>query len=103
GEVNAIEGMGIGAHRYLITPRLIAIFCLTPCLTVFSVVSGILGGAFISSLMLQLSYPYFYDQVMSNLLVKDLLTGMVKSLFFGAIIGTVACYKGLAVKGGAVG
>jgi phospholipid/cholesterol/gamma-HCH transport system permease protein len=103
GEVDAIEGMGIGALRYLITPRILAIFFLTPCLTIISVVAGILGGAFISRLMLQLSYGFFYDQVMTNLLVKDLMAGIVKSLLFGAIIGMIACYKGLSVRGGAMG
>ncbi len=103
GEVNAIEGMGIGALRYLVAPRMLAIFCLTPCLTVISVVSGICGAAFISSLMLQISYGYFYNQVVTNLLVKDMTAGIVKSFLFGAIIGLVACYKGLAVRGGAAG
>lgn len=103
GEVDAIEGMGIGALRYLVTPRLLAILCLTPCLTVIAVISGILGGAFISSLMLQISFGYFYDQVMTNLLVKDLMAGIVKSFLFGGIIGVIACYKGLSVRGGAVG
>jgi phospholipid/cholesterol/gamma-HCH transport system permease protein len=103
GEVDAIEGMGIGALRYLVTPRILAIFCLTPCLTVISIVSGIVGGMFISSLMLQISYGFFYDQVMTNLLVKDVMAGIVKSFLFGAIIGMIACYKGLSVKGGAVG
>ncbi len=103
GEVDAIEGMGIGALRYLVTPRILAIFCLTPCLGFISVVSGICGGAFISSLMLQIGYGFFFDQVMANLLVKDLMAGVVKSFLFGAIIGTIACYKGLATRGGAVG
>jgi len=103
GEVDAIEGMGIGALRYLVTPRILAIFCLTPCLTVVSIVSGLVGGAFISSLMLQISTGFFYDQVMTNLLVKDVMAGIVKSLLFGAIIGTISCYKGLSVKGGAIG
>jgi phospholipid/cholesterol/gamma-HCH transport system permease protein len=103
GEVNAIEGMGIGALRYLVVPRFLAIFCLTACLTVISIISGILGAAFISNLTLQLSYGYFFDQVMTNLLVKDVISGVVKSFFFGSIIGLVACYKGLSVTGGAVG
>lgn len=103
GEVDAIEGMGIGALRYLVTPRILAIFFLTPCLTVISVVSGIFGAAFISSLMLQINYGYFYDQVMTNLLLKDVMAGIVKSFLFGAIIGLIACYKGLSVRGGAVG
>ena len=103
GEVDAIEGMGIGALRYLVTPRFLAIFCLTPCLTVISIISGIVGGAFISSLLLQISYGFFYDQVMTGLLVKDVVAGIVKSFLFGAIIGGIACYKGLSVRGGAVG
>ena len=103
GEVDAIEGMGVGALRYLVTPRILAILCLTPCLTVISVVAGILGAAFISRLMLQISYSYFYDQVITNLLVKDLMAGIVKSFLFGGIIGITACYKGLSVRAGAVG
>ncbi len=102
GEVKAIEGMGIGALRYLVTPRFLAIFLLTPSLTIISVISGIVGAAFISNLLLQIGYSFFFDQVMSSLLVKDLMSGVVKSLLFGAIIGMISCYKGLLVEKGAV-
>lgn len=101
GEVKAIEGMGIGALRYLVTPRFLAIFLLTPSLAVISVISGITGAAFISNLMLQIGYGFFFDQVMTNMLVKDLMAGLVKSFLFGAIIGMISCYKGLAVEKGA--
>ncbi|HUB66665.1 MAG TPA: ABC transporter permease [Candidatus Methylacidiphilales bacterium] len=103
GEVDALEGMGLGALRYLVTPRFLAIFFMTPCLSIVSTVSGIFGGALISQLMLQLSYDYFYNQVFINLLVKDVVSGIVKSFLFGGIIGWIACYKGLAVRGGAEG
>jgi len=103
GEVDAIEGMGIGAKRYLVTPRILAIFCLTPCLAVISILAGICGAAFISSLMLHLSYGFFYDQVIFYLLMTDVISGIVKSFLFGGIIGVIACYKGLSVSGGAVG
>lgn len=103
GEVNAIEGMGIGARRYLVTPRFLAILFLTPCLTVIAILSGIAGAAFISNLMLQLGYQFFWDEVITNVLVRDILAGVVKSFFFGALIGMISCYKGLAVEGGAVG
>lgn len=103
GEVDAIDGMGIGSLRYLVTPRILAIFCLTPCLSIIAVLSGIAGAAFISNLLLHLGYGFFGDQVMKNLFAKDMLSGLVKSFFFGAIIGIIACYKGLSMKGGAVG
>lgn len=102
-EVEAIEGMGIGALRYLVIPRFVAIALLTPCLSVVSIVSGILGSAFISSLTLHLSYGFSYDQVMSNMLVKDVVSGVVKSFLFGSIIGWIACFKGMTVRGGSAG
>jgi phospholipid/cholesterol/gamma-HCH transport system permease protein len=103
GEVDAIEGMGIGALRYLVAPRILAIFFLTPCLSIISIVAGICGAAFISNLMLQIGGSFFYDQVTKYLLVKDLMAGVVKSFLFGGIIGVIACYKGLSMRGGAVG
>ncbi len=103
GEVRAIESMGIGARRFLIVPRFLAIFLLTPCLAIISTLSGIFGAALISQLLLEISYGFFFDQVMTNLLVKDVVSGIGKSFLFGAIIGVIACYKGLSVKGGAVG
>jgi len=103
GEVDALEAMGIGPLRYLVTPRWLAIFCMTPCLSVAATLAGICGGAFISNLLLQLGYSHFFDEVMSNLLVKDILSGVFKSFVFGALIGLISCYKGLSVKGGAVG
>ena len=68
-----------------------------------SILSGICGAAFISSFMLHISYGFFFDQVMTNLLVQDVVAGLVKSFLFGGIIGLIACFKGLSVKGGAVG
>jgi len=103
GEVDAIEAMGIGPLGYLVTPRLLSIFTLTVCLSVVSVIAGIAGAAFISNLMLQLGFEYFLEQVMTNLLVKDVTAGIVKSFLFGGLIGIIACYKGLSVRGGAVG
>jgi len=103
GEVQAIESLGIGARRFLVAPRFLAIFLLTPCLAIISILSGIFGAALISELLLDISYGFFFDQVMSNLLIRDVISGIAKSLLFGAIIGSIACYKGLAVKGGAVG
>ena len=103
GEVDALESMGIGALRYLVTPRISAIFCMTPCLSIVAIISGIVGGAFISNFLLHIGYGYFLDQVMTNLLIKDLLSGFIKSILFGAIIGSIACYKGIGMSGGAVG
>ena len=102
-EVEAIEGMGIGPLRFLVIPRVAAIVLFTPCLAVLADVAGIFGGALVASTVLDISYGYFWDQVITNLLVKDVVWGIVKSFLFGGIIGLISCYKGLAVRGGASG
>ena len=35
-----------------------------------------------------------------KLYLRDIVGGVLKSFLFGGIIGTVSCYKGLAVRGG---
>jgi 23S rRNA (uracil1939-C5)-methyltransferase len=35
--------------------------------------------------------------------LRDLITGILKSFMFGLLIGAIACYRGLTVKGGAAG
>jgi phospholipid/cholesterol/gamma-HCH transport system permease protein len=102
-EVEAIEAMGIGPLRYLVIPRFFAIVLMTPCLSVIALLSGIIGAAIICKVSLGLSYGYFYDQMIYGLLAKDVISGIIKSVFFGAIIGSVSCYKGLVVEGGSAG
>jgi phospholipid/cholesterol/gamma-HCH transport system permease protein len=102
-EVEAIEAMGIGPLRFLVSPRVFAIFLLMPCLVVVSNLAALAGAAFISSVQFGMSGQYFIDNVLDSLLIRDLVAGAVKSFLFGLIIGLVSCYKGLAVTGGAAG
>jgi phospholipid/cholesterol/gamma-HCH transport system permease protein len=41
--------------------------------------------------------------VFSALAMKDILTGLIKTVFFGMIIAIVGCHQGLNVRGGADG
>jgi phospholipid/cholesterol/gamma-HCH transport system permease protein len=102
-EVEAIEAMGIGALRFLVSPRVLSVFLLMPCLVVISDLTALAGAALISKWQLNISMLYFYDLVMSSLQLRDIVAGVIKSFLFGLIIGLVACYKGLSVKGGAAG
>ncbi len=102
-EVEAIEAMGIGPLRFLVGPRLTAIVCLLPCLVVISNLAALFGGYLICTTTLNIAMSYFIDLVREGLLVRDIVWGIVKSVFFGLIVGLVACYRGLTVKGGAAG
>lgn len=102
-EVEAIEAMGIGPLRFLVTPRVLAVFFLMPCLVVVSNATALFGAMLISRLQFNISLPYFMDLVHSSLQTRDIVAGIIKSFLFGLIIGLVACFKGLTVRGGAAG
>src|SRR5882672_7142640 len=102
-EVEAIEAMGIGPLRFLVAPRMLALFFLMPCLSTISNMSAILATSLISKAYFSIAFPYFLDLVRDSLLIRDLITGVFKSFMFGLLIAAIACYRGLSVKGGAAG
>ncbi len=102
-EVEAIEAMGIGALRFLVSPRVLAVFLLMPCLVVISDLTAMGGAALISRWAFDIPFQSFGETAMENLLIRDIVAGVIKSFLFGLIIGLVACYKGLTVRGGAAG
>lgn len=102
-EVEAIEGMGIGPLRFLVGPRVLAVTFLLPCLVVVSNFTAMSGAALISRWAFDIPFESFVRTAFDQMLVRDIITGTVKSFLFGLIISLVACYKGLAVRGGAAG
>ena len=102
-EVEAIEAMGLGPLRFLVSPRLLAVFFLMPCLVVVSDLTAMCGAAVISRWAFDIPFSSFGESALDSLLIRDIVAGVVKSFLFGLIIGAVACYKGLTVRGGAAG
>ncbi len=102
-EVEAIEAMGISPLRFLVAPRMLALVCLMPCLSVIASVAAIIATSLISRAYFNIAWVYFTDLVLGSLLIRDIVTGIFKSFLFGLLIGAIACYRGLSVKGGAAG
>src|SRR2546421_3416287 len=102
-EVEAIEAMGIGPLRFLVAPRVLALFLLMPCLSTVSNIAAIFASSLVSRLYFNIAFVYFLDLVRDALLIRDIITGVLKSLMFGFLISAIACYRGLSVKGGAEG
>ncbi len=102
-EVEAIEAMGIGPLRFLVAPRMLALLFLMPCLSTVSNIAAILACSFVSKIYFSIALVYYVDLVRDALLIRDIITGVFKSLMFGLIIAGIACYRGLNVRGGAEG
>jgi phospholipid/cholesterol/gamma-HCH transport system permease protein len=102
-QLDALRVMGSDPIRYLVVPRLIACFLLTPILTIYSDVLGVLGGYFIAVLQFGVpSAPYWHY---SNQAIDtwQIMEGVLKSFWFGGAIGLIACYKGFTCGAGASG
>jgi phospholipid/cholesterol/gamma-HCH transport system permease protein len=102
-EVEAIEAMGISPLRFLVAPRMLALFALMPCLSVVSSVAAIIATSLVSRAYFNIAFVYFNDLVLTSLLMRDIITGIAKSFLFGLLISAIACYRGLNVTGGAAG
>ena len=102
-EVEAIEAMGIGPLRFLVAPRILALFFLLPCLSTVSNIAAIFACSLVSKAYFSIAFVYFLDLVKDALLIRDIITGILKSFMFGLLIGAIACYRGLSVRGGAAG
>src|SRR5919201_1507014 len=102
-EVEAIEAMGIGPLRFLVAPRLLALFLLMPCLSTVSNMAAIFASSLVSKVFFNIPFVYFLDLLKDALLIRDITTGIFKSFLFGLLIGAIACYRGLTVRGGAAG
>ena len=64
---------------------------------------GILGGGIIASGLFNQEIHVYLNSVRAGLTTQDLVGGIIKPFFFGLIIGSIACYKGLSTTGGTVG
>jgi phospholipid/cholesterol/gamma-HCH transport system permease protein len=95
-ELDSLRTFGIPAIDFLVLPRTLALFIMTPLLTLYADVVGILGGLTVGTQVMEFSSLHYFEQTQSALTnMWEIYSGLIKSLAFGLIIGLVGCYKGL--------
>lgn len=102
-EILALETMGIGVIRYLVAPRFVSMLVMVPCLTVFSYLLGMAGGAVVAGAAYGLPYELYVEKTVAYLTMTDVTSGLVKSAIFSLVITAICCYFGLETEGGSVG
>lgn len=102
-QIQALETMAINPVRYLMVPKLLALLVMLPCLTVIGDCAGMLGGYLIGVFNLKINSALYIQTSLKFLQLKDIYTGLSKSLVFAAIIALVGCYQGFRTQGGAAG
>ena len=102
-EVDALRTMGFGPMRFLVFPRILALFLVMPVLTLIGDFVGLLGGLVVAVTSLDLTVTGYLNETRSALALWDVFQGIIKCGVFALAIGVVSCQQGLATTGGAEG
>jgi phospholipid/cholesterol/gamma-HCH transport system permease protein len=97
-EIDAIRTLGLDPIELLVLPRLFALTICLPLLTFYANLAGILGGALICWINLDIPFPVFAEQLRGAVSLWSFWLGIIKAPFFGACIALIGCNEGLSVE-----
>ncbi|MBX3454993.1 ABC transporter permease [Ferrovibrio sp.] len=97
-EVDAIRTLGLDPIEVLVLPRVLALMLTLPLLTFFADIMGLLGGALMAWVALDITPFLFFERLHEAVTIWSFLVGMIKAPVFAALIAMVGCYEGLRVK-----
>jgi phospholipid/cholesterol/gamma-HCH transport system permease protein len=99
-EIDALRTMAIDPVEFVLAPKFLAALIMVPCLTVLSNACGILAGGAFMRIASGMAFGVYLSGVIRSMVLRDVITGLVKSLAFAAIIVHVGSLEGFRVRGG---
>jgi len=99
-EIDALRVMALDPIEFVLAPKYLAAIIMVPCLTVMCNVFGITAGAGFMYLSTKMTFGTYLRYVFDSIVLRDVLSGLVKSLAFATIIVQVGCMEGFKVQGG---
>jgi phospholipid/cholesterol/gamma-HCH transport system permease protein len=102
-QLDAMRALGADPLQRLVAPRILATMIALPLLAVCADLVGFLGGMLIAAGQYDVA-PHLYARgVLDFIQVGDFASGLFKTLVFGFIVGSIACYEGINASGGTEG
>jgi phospholipid/cholesterol/gamma-HCH transport system permease protein len=93
-QIDAMEVSSTNPMRFLVVTRVLAATIMIPLLVLYADALGILGSWAGANIKGHVSFVLFFSQAFSHIGFMDFLPAVIKTFFFGAVIGFVGCYKG---------
>lgn len=94
-EIDALQVFGIPVSSYLILPSVLALAFTMPLLYLYGCLIGMLGGFFVSYIMLDVSPLGYFHETIQALPLDQFTFGFIKSFVFGTFVGLTSCRIGL--------
>lgn len=100
-EIDAIRTLGLDPVELLVVPRVLSLLIALPLLTFVAMLCGIIGGAVVCAVSLDISPAMFLSLLESDIGVQHFLVGLAKAPFFAFLIAAIGCLEGFKVTGSA--
>lgn len=94
-EIDALKTMGIPVNDFLVLPRILSLLITMPFLTILADAMGVVGGAFVGVVMLDISPQEYLKFSVDAMNMTNFLVGLFHGIVFGAIIALCGCYYGV--------
>jgi phospholipid/cholesterol/gamma-HCH transport system permease protein len=100
-ELDALETMALDPLAFLVVPKFLAMAVIMPCLAMWASLMGVLGGSLFGVIGGGFTFSGYMIATRDALLLRDVTSGVVKSLVFGMVITAVGCQEGFSTGAGA--
>jgi phospholipid/cholesterol/gamma-HCH transport system permease protein len=102
-QIDALKVTAIDPMKFLVATRVLACVAVLPILTAVADVLGIIGGWIVGASIGNIAPAEYLNTTYRYIRVVDVYPGLLKTLFFGLVIGLLACFQGFRTSGGTEG
>jgi phospholipid/cholesterol/gamma-HCH transport system permease protein len=95
-EIDALETMALKPVHFLVAPKFLAMVLMLPCLTTWADFMGITGGGLFGVSNAGFTWASYFNRTLDALVLRDITTGLIKSVMFGVVITAVGCQEGFS-------
>jgi phospholipid/cholesterol/gamma-HCH transport system permease protein len=95
-EIDALETMALDPVRFLVAPKFLAMLLMMPCLTTWADFMGVMGGSVFGVSSAGFTLGSYIRATLDALVMRDIVTGLIKSVMFGLVITAVGCQEGFS-------
>ena len=94
-EIDALRTFGIPPMEFLVLPRMLALILMTPLLTLYADLLGILGGAFVGTAVGGVTLTAYLVQTQAAIGWNHIIQGLISATVYGAIVAASGCLRGM--------
>jgi phospholipid/cholesterol/gamma-HCH transport system permease protein len=95
-EIDALETMALEPVHFLVAPKFVAMAVMMPCLTTWADFMGVVGGGLFGVTNAGFTWATYFRATLDALVLRDIVTGLIKSVMFGLVITAVGCQEGFS-------